>query len=73
MTKGTLLSEFTRGPESNLLILIHAVVPHVPPFLRDLLVADQAEETGLLTLVNHMKALHKQALSRGKRDLLRQV
>lgn len=63
MTKGTLLLEFSRGPESNLLILIHAIVPHVPQFLRDLLVADQAEETGLLTLVNHMKALHKQPLT----------
>lgn len=61
MTKGTLLSEFSRGPESKLLILIHAVAPHVPQFLKDLLVADQAEETGLLTLVNHMKAQGKQA------------
>lgn len=61
VTKGTLLSEFSRGPESKPLILIHAVTPHVPHFLKDLLVADQAEETGLLTLVNHMKAQSKQA------------
>lgn len=33
-TKGTLLLEFSRGPESNILILIHAAVPHVPQFLR---------------------------------------
>lgn len=57
----TLLSEFSRGPESKLLILIHAAAPHVPQFLRICFVADQAEETGLLTLINRMKARSKQA------------
>lgn len=53
--------EFGSSPESNLLSLIPAAAPPEPPFQRDLPAIDEAEETGLLTLLNHTTALHKQA------------
>lgn len=71
--KITLLLGPLLNSEGNLLILIHTVLPHMPPFLSNFLAADQAEETRLLTLLNHMKALHNWAPTWGTHDLLRKV